>query len=545
MSGYSFMQGKTSTFLAGAGVLFVLYLTSLYSYLLFHTLVEIFSVAVACGIFMFAWNSRRFLDNNYLLLIGIAYIFVAAFDLLHALAYKNMGVFPGFDSNLPTQLWIAARYVQSLSLLAAPLFLSRKLRPRLAVAGYSAVAAMLLLSIFIWRVFPDCFVEGVGLTPFKKLSECALVGILAASLLFMLRKRRAFHREVVQLLASSIVLLMLAELAFSLYIDVYGITNMVGHFFKVVAFFLIYKAMIETGLAKPYNLLFWELQQAKEELEQRVAERTSELAETLQKLKKEFDERVNAEKALIAETAERIRTMEDLREKEQMLILQGRQAAMGEMIGNIAHQWRQPLNTLGLLVQQTRMFYELGQFSQEFLESNVNRSMEIIQHMSRTIDDFRNYFKPEKEKVEFKMYEAVAKTLTLVEGSLNSKRVDIEIAAKCDPHVFGYPNEFLQVLLNILINARDALTERVVGDPRVLITIDSAGDRAVLTIADNAGGIPEEIMDRIFEPYFTTKGPQAGTGVGLFMSKTIVEKNMGGRLSARNTPDGAEFRIEV
>jgi signal transduction histidine kinase len=173
------------------------------------------------------------------------------------------------------------------------------------------------------------------------------------------------------------------------------------------------------------------------------------------------------------------------------------------------------------------------------------QSMELIRHMSQTIDDFMNYFRPDKEKVEFKVAEAIANTVSLIEDSFRNQHIGIEVVAKDDPSIFGYRNEFAQALLNILNNARDALTERNTDDPRVTITICGEGDRAVVTISDNAGGIPEDIMDKIFDPYFTTKGPQAGTGVGLFMSKAIIEKIMGGRLAARNIANGAEFRIEV
>ena len=235
----------------------------------------------------------------------------------------------------------------------------------------------------------------------------------------------------------------------------------------------------------------------------------------------------------------------ELREKDQILLLQSRQAAMGEMIGNIAHQWRQPLNALGLSVQQLMLYYDLGKFTREFLDNNVAQSVELIKHMSKTIDDFRNYFRPDKEKAEFKMNESVANTVSLIEDSFKNRHIDIEVVVKDDPVIYGYPNEFAQALLNILNNARDAMAERDINDPRVTITICSESGHAVVIIADNAGGIPEEIIGKIFEPYFTTKGPQHGTGVGLFMSKAIIEKNMGGRLAARNIANGAEFRIEV
>jgi C4-dicarboxylate-specific signal transduction histidine kinase len=255
--------------------------------------------------------------------------------------------------------------------------------------------------------------------------------------------------------------------------------------------------------------------------------------------------RKEAEKALYEETSERLKAVETLREKEQMLIQQSRQAAMGEMIGNIAHQWRQPLNTLGLFTQGLGFFYGTPKFDKEFLDNSIAKSMEIIQYMSKTIDDFRDYFKPEKEKADFYVIEAIKSTLSLLEGNFNSPKIAVDLVEHGNPVINGYQNEFAQVILNILNNARDAIIERDIADARVTITICSDGNSAVLTIADNAGGIPDEAINKVFDPYYTTKGPQVGTGIGLFMSKTIIEKNMGGRLTVRNTDTGAEFRIEV
>jgi PAS domain S-box-containing protein len=255
--------------------------------------------------------------------------------------------------------------------------------------------------------------------------------------------------------------------------------------------------------------------------------------------------RRDAERALHDQTIKRLLAVEALREKEQMLIQQSRQAAMGEMISNIAHQWRQPLNTLALSVQEAKMMYFFGECNAEFMQENTAKSMELIQHMSQTIDDFRDYLKPDRAKTHFQVAEVVASTLLLVEASFQHHRVSIEIVTRQAPVIFGYRNEFAQTLLNILNNARDALTEREIERPQVTVTLSSEGERAVVTVTDNAGGIPEKIIDRIFDPYFTTKGPQAGTGLGLFMSKIIVEKNLGGSLTVRNTAQGAEFRIEI
>ncbi len=263
MAGQTTIRHKTAAAMLGIMVPAGLYLTSRQNYLLFHSLVELFSVVVACAVFVIAWNARRFLANNYLLFIGIASLFVALVDLLHTLAYKNMGVFPGSGANLPTQLWIAARYLQSVSLLIAPLFLHRTFRPAFMLAGYAAVVLLLLASVFSGH-FPTCFVEGVGLTPFKKGSEYLISFILLAALLFLQREREAFDRRVLRFMTGTIILLVVAELSFTLYVDVYGIANMAGHLFKVGGFLLIYRALVETGLARPYDLLFRELKQSEE-----------------------------------------------------------------------------------------------------------------------------------------------------------------------------------------------------------------------------------------------------------------------------------------
>lgn len=255
--------------------------------------------------------------------------------------------------------------------------------------------------------------------------------------------------------------------------------------------------------------------------------------------------RKEVERALREETLQRLRTMEELREKERLLVLQSRQAALGEMIENIAHQWRQPINTLGLILQELPMTYAVGELSREYLDDTVDKAMGQIMHMSQTINDFRDFFKPDKEKLRFALRKVLAKTLSLIEGSFRRPNIAVEINVVDEPAITGYPNEYSQVLLNVLLNARDVFVERNIEHPKVSIHLRAENGRSVVTIADNAGGIPDDVGDRIFEPYVTTKGPDRGTGVGLYMSKTIIEKNMNGSLTVRNTGDGAEFRIEV
>jgi len=237
-----------------------LFIASRYHYLLFHSLAEGFSIVIACAIFIIAWNARAMLENDYLLFVGIAYLFVGGVDFLHTLAYQGMGVFPGHDANLATQLWIGARFIESLSLLIAFLFLHRPLRTGATFIAFAVVMFFFLMAVFHWNVFPDCFVEQEGLTAFKKSSEyvISVIFLIAGGLLFFMG--RAFDRDVFQLLIASILVSISSELSFTLYNDVYGLFNLIGHFLKIVSFYLIYRAIIVTGFTKPHAVLFRDLQ---------------------------------------------------------------------------------------------------------------------------------------------------------------------------------------------------------------------------------------------------------------------------------------------
>jgi len=235
----------------------------------------------------------------------------------------------------------------------------------------------------------------------------------------------------------------------------------------------------------------------------------------------------------------------ELRRKDQAMIQQNSMAALGEMINNIAHQWRQPLNAISLIIQFVQSAYASGKLSGEEMNSNIQNVMENIMHMSQTIEDFRNFFKLNKVKQEFFISEAVRSAMSLVSASLEHHNIKVEIKTEDDATVIGYQNEYSQVLLNIISNTCDACTEHKVPRPRIFISIAHENERSVLYIRDNCGGIPDDIISKIFDPYFTTRGPDKGTGIGLYMSKMIIEQNMNGQLTVCNTDGGAEFRIEV
>ena len=230
-------------------------------------------------------------------------------------------------------------------------------------------------------------------------------------------------------------------------------------------------------------------------------------------------------------------------EKELLLIEQNRSAAMGELIRNIAHQWRQPLNTVGLVVQNILADYRADSLNREELEKGVATAMKCIKRMSKTIDDFRDFFRPDKIKIVFKLKEAIDESLTLIEATLKNNEIEVSLSGELELAAFGYANEFSQVILNLLANAADALVDNNVQQKRIEIELRSSDRSGVVVIRDNAGGIPEEAMGRIFEPYFTTKAD--GLGIGLYMSKIIVEKHIGGSIAFCNTASGAEFTVSI
>ena len=229
--------------------------------------------------------------------------------------------------------------------------------------------------------------------------------------------------------------------------------------------------------------------------------------------------------------------IEKNREKEQMLMHQSKLAALGEMLGNIAHQWRHPITRLSLLVQNFEMAYKMGKIDDKFVDKFKTKAFEQINYMSATIDDFTSFFKKDKEKQTFYVRDVINDALKLLEGRIKNIEIIKEYDTKIQ--ITGYKTEFSQVILNILNNAIDALNERGIKDKKIWIRIKEN----LIEIEDNAGGINEDIKEKIFEPYFTTKFQSQGTGIGLYMSKIIITKHFNSKLEVENSKYGALFKI--
>lgn len=234
------------------------------------------------------------------------------------------------------------------------------------------------------------------------------------------------------------------------------------------------------------------------------------------------------------------------RQKDQLMLMQAKNAAMGEMISAIAHQWRQPLNALSLVIQNIKRMHEKGRLSDENIEMTTVKGRRLVMQMSHTIDEFRSFFKPDKKVVEYVLKEEVLKALELISPLLKHNLIYAELTESTDMVLRGYPNELSQCLLNIIQNAKDAIVEKNHDGKRwIKVALREDEFSGVIEISDNGGGIDEEILPKVFDPYFTTKTFAQGTGIGLYMTKTIIEGHMKGKIEVINENEGAKFRISL
>jgi signal transduction histidine kinase len=482
MEKHSNIRRESVTILAGAFVLVGLYVASLYSYLLFHSLGELFSIVIACSIFVLAWNTRRFLDNNYLLLMGIAYLFIGGLDLVHTLAYAGMGIFQEYDSNLPTQLWISARYVESLSLIIAPLFLRRTLKGGFTFLGYTIVFVLLLVSVF-GRSFPNCYVEGVGLTPFKKISEYIISLIFLASGGLLILSRKAFTRDVLRWLVGSIIVAIGSELAFTFYVSVYGFPNLLGHFLKIVSFYFIYRAIVQTGLSRPFDLLFRDLKQREAALRQRTIE------------------------------------------------LQARNEELDAFSHTVAHDLKNPLGAMVGLSEILKEEYTatLDKRLWKYLDT-IARSGRKMANIIEALLLLAQVSKTDVEVEPLDMSRILDEVLLDLGHVIEEQQAEI-ILPDTWPEAMGYGPWVEEVWLNYLSNAMKYGGQ----PPRVELGATAQEDGKVrFWVRDNGDGLTPEAQTRLFTP-FTRLGQASATGHGLGLSivQRIVNK-LGGQVGVES-----------
>jgi signal transduction histidine kinase len=231
--------------------------------------------------------------------------------------------------------------------------------------------------------------------------------------------------------------------------------------------------------------------------------------------------------------------------QEKLMMQQSKLAAMGEMIGNIAHQWRQPISEINAVLMEVETITKYSKLNKEHLLESIKICNQVTEHMSMTISDFQNFFKPSKKKEDFSVLSACKKALSIINASLNNNKIKLIFDVQDDNIINGYSSEFSHAILNIISNAKDVLVSRKIKDPKIKISIKVGRKFTVIKISDNAGGIKLEDIDIIFEPYFTTKHAKQGTGIGLYMTKMIIENNMQGFVNVKNIENGALFTIKI
>lgn len=265
----------------------------------------------------------------------------------------------------------------------------------------------------------------------------------------------------------------------------------------------------------------------------------SESEKNYQELLKKYELLVNQNRYLEKRIQEEVTKNN---QKDNILIEQSRLAAMGGMVASIGHQWRQPLNNLSLLIHDVREALEFGEINDQYIDRFTRESMLQIKHMSRTINDFRKFYKPNKEKTLFSVGDSIEEALSIFSMSLKNHGIQVEFEYRGQQMAYGYPNEYSQVVLNILTNARDAFVQKDINNRKLHINIGETKEIVTAEFIDNAGGIEPTLLKKVFDPYFTTR--QNGTGLGLYLTKMILKK-MNGSVSVENTGDGARFCVSV
>ena len=482
-----------------AAVSVFLYFISSFNYLLFHTSAELFSIVIAFGLFTIAWNARTYSEHGYLIHIGTAFLFIALLDLLHTLSYRGISIFPG-PNDYATELWIAARYIESLTLLFIVLLAKRRPDRRRYGATmllYGAVIAAVIVSVFILEIFPRCFVEGMGLTPFKKVSEYIISFFLTASGVVIYLRRRSFEARVYRFLLWSIVLTIFSELSFTFYIDVYGISNFIGHLFKIGSFYLIYKAIIETAFKEPVDLLFQQLAKSNREKDRLF----SIIAHDL---KNPFSGIESSSQLLVNEYD----SMPDEEKIEFLLLIRKSSRLATRLLDNLL-LWAQ--------LQTGRMKAAPENCR---LQNIVSENIEL-------------YMNNAKQK-GIVLYNNIPEEFTVF-----TDRVMIDLVVR----------NLLSNAIKFTPSGGAVYFEEAALPNEVLFPASTHGITASFSVRDTGTGIPQARLDTLFVIRKQMSAPgtngEEGTGLGLVLCKEFIERN-NGTISALSAPgEGSTFTVTL
>jgi signal transduction histidine kinase len=484
-------------------ILIAILSTRLYSVLLFHTVAELFSIIIGITIFIFAWNSREYIKDDLFLFIGIGFLFVSSLDIFHTLTYKNVGIINNNDSNIPTQFWIAARYLESLILLAAFYHKNFRIHPLFFFLTFLVISGLSILSIVYWKIFPACYIEGSGLTLFKKISEYIICLILAISIILLIFHRDFFSKKVFIYLLFSIIFTIFSELAFTFYIGVFDVSNQIGHLLKIISFYFMFSAIIETGLKNPYELIF-----------RNLTDSNKKYSELISRLKEEQD----------IFRLENIEKTKELLNIKSELASSKRLSNMGTLASKVAHELRNPLSVMKAAAYNINKKNRNNSLNKHI--SNIEKKIDECSYVISSLLEYTRLKKPEFQKISIK--QVINDVIESFKLTHNEKDYKIKkyLAPIESLYIKADPIQLKQVLTNVIENSYQARDKNIIAITfranivfRKLLSI---------TIKDSGGGIEPENINKIFDPFFSTKAK--GTGLGLTICNEIISMHGGNLL---------------
>lgn len=575
-----------------------------HNFLLYHSLLELFSILIAFMMFIIVINYNKISNtqSSFIIILGLAYFFVGVFDLFHTLAYKGMGVFPGSTANLATELWIISRYIESISICLAGLFIKKKVKLYFLLWVYAIISALLFATVFLWDIFPDCFIEETGLTPFKKISELIIICILAAGVLIMTKRRRTLSESTIGFFTVSIIFTILSEFSFILYVDVYALWNILGHIFKLLSFYFIYKAVVQSSLFAPYI----ELKQSKQQYSDLINNLPEALViytngtisyanqaafelfgvsnmSDLIVIKKELNVKLYGKDILNdypftrkdgiiidieinhtpcvyfdqpsvlvllrdvsqrkkAQNLERDLRLEESRVKQVLEY----DKLKTEFFSNISHELRTPLSILlctAQLLEAKSKEEAVGKYIGS-IKQNTYRMIRLINNLldMTRIDSGYYQLKFQNLDIVWVVESIVLSTVHFIESKgirLVFQKETEKIITACDPDAIE------RIVLNLLSNAAKFTDKNGI----IKVRVYNNDASVFVSVKDTGVGIPPEKQTMIFRRFVqndeTFLENQMGNGIGLSLVASLVKLH-GGSIRIKSIPSqGSEFIIEL
>ncbi len=488
-----------------------------YSYLLFHIFVEIFSIVISFILFIITWNSRRYIQNSYLIFIGVMALPIGILDTFHAITYQDMNIINSeiFYAN---QFWIATRFLESIAILIGFLFLKSKniVKIEILLVIVLFLTTLIIFSILYWKIFPICYIDNAQ-TNFKIISEYVIIFILGLSLFLLNKNKESFDNTTFRLLTAAIVFAIITEFCFTLYISNFGIVNQIGHFAKLLTFYFIYKANIVAGFIKPTELLFKNLKASEEKYRMQTIE--------LQEMNNEY----------IAINEELKTNMEELHILNENIINQNKNldelnATKDKFFSILAHDLKNPFNVLlgftELLNKNAQKYSneQIQQFAKAMLQT-TKQTYSLLENLLEWSRLQMGNFKV--NPVKFLASEIIIETIDIYQAMATSKKITLKYENNKDSYIYADKEMIKTVLRNLINNALKFTAEY----GTVILKTESFYPYFNFIVSDNGTGIESEFVETIFkiDIKLAKKGTsqEKGTGLGLILCKEFVEKNNG------------------